>query len=155
MMENKTKQTVLTDKDFRSIIKSVRDFFLSCPLLKDGKLNVDYLGAEPTEYVIEGTPVADIARQYTDGASLRRYHFIFGSREYYGSELQTNLENNGFYEQLAEWIEGESRAGNLPRLGNGKAAQRLEVLSTGYLFDANGKDARYQIQCALLYFQNF
>ena len=37
----------------KSIIQGVSDYFLNCPLLKDGVFRVDALGTEPVEYTIE------------------------------------------------------------------------------------------------------
>lgn len=136
-----------------SMIESIRDFVCGCPYLKDGKLNVDYLGAEPTEYTIDGVPTSEVVRQYADGGAIKQYVFIFGSREYYGSKVIKNIENSGFYEKFADWLEASSEAGDLPELAAGKTAQRIEALSTGYLFDATANNARYQIQCRLLYYE--
>ena len=136
-----------------SIIGSIRDFISTCPYLKDGKLNVDYLGAEPTEYTIDGVPTSEVIRQYADGGALKQYVFIFGSREYYGSKVLKNLENSGFYEKFADWLKTSSDTDSLPELSAGKTAQRIEALSTGYLFDATANNARYQIQCRLIYYE--
>lgn len=136
-----------------SIIKSIRDCLCGCPYLKGGKLNVDYLGAEPTEYVVESVPCSDVIKRYTDGGTLRQYLFIFGSREYFSGAVLKQLENSGFYEDFARWIERQSETGILPRLPDGLSAQGIEVTSTGYMLDATEKNARYQIQCRLIYYE--
>lgn len=79
-----------------SIIESIRTFIRTCPLLKDGRLNVDYLGNKPTEYTIDGVPTSTVIKRYTDGAALKQYAFIFGSREYYGEDTLKNIENSSF-----------------------------------------------------------
>lgn len=137
-----------------SIIESIRTFMCSCPFLKDGVINVDYLGNKPTEYVIEGVPTSKVVKQYADGGALKQYTFIFGSREYYGSDVLINIENSRFYEDFSNWLDSQSRAGVLPKLDSGMP-QKIEALSTGYMFDGNGRDARYQIQCRLTYYENF
>lgn len=136
-----------------TIIEGIRSFICGCPYLKDGKLNVDYLGAEPTEYVVESVPSSGVLRQYTDGGKLRQYLFIFGSREYYSDKVLIQLENSGFYENFTRWIEEQDEQGILPELPPGMKAQRLEVVSTGYLMDATEKNARYQVQCRLTYYE--
>lgn len=136
-----------------SIIESIRSYLCGCPHLKDGKLNVDYLGAEPTEYVVESIPSSGVLKEYTDGGKLRQYLFVFGSREYYSGEVCKQLENSGFYEDFASWIEAQNEAGNLPELSGGRQAQKIEVVSTGYMLDATEKNARYQIQCRLIYYE--
>lgn len=37
----------------KSMIESVRDYFLECPILKDGHLYIDYLNEKPTDYSID------------------------------------------------------------------------------------------------------
>lgn len=136
-----------------SMIQAIRDYLCTCPHLKDGKMNVDYLGAEPTEYVVESVPSSGIIKRYTDGGTLRQYLFIFGSREYFSDKVLKQLSNSGFYEDFARWIETQSDAGNLPKLPEGMSAQRMEVVSTAYMLDATEKNARYQIQCRFVYYE--
>lgn len=137
------------------IIDSIRKYFLKCPLLDElARLNVDYLGVEPVEYTIDSQPTTPIIKQYTDGGALKQYTFVFGSREYYGADVLQNIENSGFFERFAAWVEEQSKQGNLPELENGKKAISMEVLTSGYLFSANEDNARYQIQCRLIYYED-
>lgn len=135
------------------IIDSLRTFLKTCPLLNDGKINVDYLGVEAGEYSIDVMPDSPIVKRYADGGTLRQVNFIFGSRKYYGADVLTNLENSGFYEEFSEWIENQNVCGTLPSLEGEKVTQKIECLSPGYLFDNQADLARYQIQMRLTYFQ--
>lgn len=67
----------------KSIIQGVSDYFLNCPLLKDGVFRVDALGTEPVEYTIETGIFDPIIERYVDGSSERQFQFQFGSREFY------------------------------------------------------------------------
>ena len=58
-----------------SIIGALRDYFLSCPLLGDKPLNIDYLPERGLEYSIDTTPATEIVKRYTDGSSIRQYLF--------------------------------------------------------------------------------
>ncbi len=136
-----------------TIIESIRDFIAGCPILRDGLLNVEYLGHKPTEYVIEAVPTSPVVKQYADGGALKEYLFLFASREYFGADTLQNLENSGFYEKFAEWIAAQNKVRRFPVLPEGKSAQALQVMSTGYLFDASEENARYQIQLRLLYYE--
>ena len=136
-----------------TIIKSLWDYFLACPLTGDRKLNVDYLPESGIEYSIDTTPATEIVKMYTDGSSIRQYLFVFRSVGDYGSDELQNIANSGFYEQLSEWIEQQSRAGALPILPAGKTAIKLEAQSTGYLFTTGAGVGKYQIQCRLQYLQ--
>ncbi len=137
------------------IIDSIRDYMLDCPVLDAyAKLNVDFLGTQPTEYTIDSQPTTSIVKQYVDGSVIKQFVFVFGSREYYGPDVLQNIENSGFYEELSEWFDEQSKIGNLPTLKDGKKAIKIEALTTGYLFDATEDNARYQIQARLIYYED-
>lgn len=136
-----------------SVIQAVTDYFMKCPLLKDGVFRVDALGTSGIEYVIETGSFDPIIQTYVDGSSIRQYQFSFGSREYYDMDRIQNIQNSTFYEQFAEWIEEQNRNGNLPKLPEGMHANELEVLSPGYIFDITTKYARYQLPLRLIYFK--
>lgn len=136
-----------------SIIQAVTDYFCKCPLLKDGVFRVDALGTSGIEYTIETGTFDPIIEKFIDGSSIRQYQFSFGSREYYSMDRIKNIQNSTFYEELAEWIEEQSRSGNLPELPEGMNAEELQILSPGYIFDITTKFARYQIPLRLIYFK--
>ena len=136
-----------------SIIDALEKYFIGCELLKDGALRVDYLGEKPVEYTIEVLPCDPVVKRYLGGSTVRQYLFAFGSREFYSQERLQNIQNSAFYERLADWVETKSMSGVLPELPDGREAQQLEVVSSGYLFDGSMTNARYQIQLRLLYFK--
>ena len=72
-------------------------------------------------------------------------------REFYTMDRLQNIANSGFYEDLADWVEEQSRIGNLPVLPDGMTADSMEVMSPGYIFDMTGKTARYQMPMRLVY----
>ena len=135
----------------RSIIEGIAAFFVGCPLLKDGAFRVDALSDSPIEYAIEVGIFDPIVEQYIDGSSDRRYQFNFGSRESYSMDRLQNIANSTFYEDFAEWVEAQNKAGNFPELPPGMHPEQLTALSSGYMFDENMRDARYQIQLELIY----
>lgn len=136
-----------------TIIDALRRYFLSCPLMGDNKINVDFLPEKGVEYSIDTTPATEIVKMYTDGSSVRQYLFVVGSVNDYGADTLQNLANSGFYEQFAAWLGQQTRLGKLPGLPRGKTARSIVAQSTGYLFAAGAGVGRYQIQCKLLYFQ--
>lgn len=136
-----------------TIMEALRDYFLACPLMGNRKINVDFLPDNKREYSIDTTPATEVVKWYTDGSSIRQYLFVIRSVEDYGTDVLQNLANSGFYENLAAWMEQQTRAGKLPALPEGKQAQRIEAQSTGYLFLSGPDVGKYQIQCKLQYFQ--
>lgn len=136
-----------------SIIQSITDYFMKCPLLKDGVFRVDALGTNCIEYTIETGTFDPILEKYVDGSSIRQYQFSFGSREYYSMDRIQNIENSAFYEKIADWVEEQSKEGNLPELPEGMYPEEMQVMSPGYIFDISMKNARYQIPLRLIYFK--
>lgn len=137
------------------IIQNIREYFLNCPLInKRSQINVDYLGVKAVEYTIDSVPVEPILKKYTDGGALKQFVFVFGSREYYGSDVLQNMDNSGFYQLFSEWVEEQNDIGNLPMLSGNKEATELKVLTQGYLFDSSEEHARYQIQVRLTYYED-
>lgn len=137
----------------KSVLEGVTEYFLRCPLLKDGVFRVDALGPDPVEYTIETGIFNPVIQRYVDGSSERQYQFQFGSREFYSMDRVQNIENSTFYEEFADWVEMKSNEGELPELPKGMHAEELEVLSPGYIFDGAMKNARYQISLRLVYFK--
>ncbi len=72
---------------------------------------------------------------------------------HYSDETMTNITNSGFFEKFQNWLYDNSENEILPKLDEGLTAERIEAISSGYLFDISGdlSNARYQIQCRLLY----
>ena len=135
-----------------NLIDSIRTFISSCPFMQDWRVNVDYLG-DAMEYSIDPLPCDPIIQRYTDGGAKKQYQFAFTSKEEYDQDARINIENSGFYEQFAEWLESRSFAGKLPDLETGKSPVRIETMNSGYLYDVDGENARYRIECRLIYTQ--
>lgn len=138
------------------IIESVRAYFDRCPLLdEEARIHIDYLGSEAVEYGIYAEPVDPIVKKYVDGGSLKQFTFTFTTINFYSPELMLQLENSGFYDDFAEWIEENNKKATLPTLKDGKLPIKIEVLTNGFLMDADADRAKYQIQLRLLYKEEF
>ena len=136
------------------IIESVKNFILKCPFLDElSAINVDFLPDSPDTYSIEEVPTNSVIRTYLDGSQERQYVFVFASRFYYSDETKNNIENSGFYEDFSDWLDEQTKNGNLPIMREGLTPTKIEAISSGYLFDISGdlSNARYQIQCRLIY----
>ena len=136
-----------------TMIQSIRDYFLACPLMDDKKINVDYLGLEAEQYTIDQVITDEVLQRYTDGGALKQYVFAIGSREYYNADVINNIENSNFYEIFSEWIDYQNKIGNLPNLPNNKDAKAIETTTSGYLYGIDEDTARYQIQLRLTYYE--
>lgn len=137
-----------------NIIESVKNFILTCPYLDALKqVNVNFLPDKPDTYSIEEIPTEPVIRTFVDGSSERQFVFVFASRLHYSDEIRNNIDNSGFFESFQNWLDECTECGNLPKMADNLTPYKIEAQSSGYLFDINGdfQNARYQIQCRLLY----
>lgn len=136
-----------------SIMEGLTNYFLQCPLLKDGVFRVNALGNEPVEYALETGITSPVVKKYVDGSSIRQYQFNFNSREAYSMDRILAVQNEGFYEEFCNWVEEQNKQENLPEMPEGCEAQELEVLAPGFMLDTDMTSARYQVQLQLKYFK--
>ena len=66
---------------------------------------------------------------------------------------ESTLRIADFFQSFEEWLEQQSFNGNLPELGEKKTSISIETLNSGYLYDMNGENAKYRIECRLIYTQ--
>ena len=137
------------------IIKALREYILTCPVLEMFStavlLNVNYLSENTNTYSIEEVPCELNLKWYADGSSKRQYQFTFCSKEPYGAEILQNIENSGFYEEFAEWIEENDDNSILPILDGKLEATSIKVISSGYVVQVTEDTATYQINLKLEY----
>lgn len=133
----------------KPIIESIRDYILTCPFLKDGKVNIDYLPDEMA-YSIDPIGGDPIYKKYTDGSCLKQFQFALTSKEAYDGDARTGIANSGFYQFFEEWIEENTKKDIFPELDRYMPV-RMDVLTGGYLFSTEADLGRYQIQCRLIY----
>ena len=146
-----------------TIIEALKDYIKQCPFLKSFNevitVNVDFSNTENANtYSINETICNPVIKTYIGGSTDRQFIFTFSSVENYGSDASQenpNISNLNFYESFLTWIEDNSKANILPILQGNKQAEKIEVLTHGYLFNnsADGGTALYQAQLRLKYEQ--
>ena len=148
-----------------TIIEALKDYIKQCPHLKIFNevltINVDYSNTDNANtYSINEVICNPVIKTYIGGSTKRQFLFTFSSVENYGSDASQenpNISNLNFYESFLEWIENNSKSNPkaLPILEGNKQAEKIEVLTHGYLFNnsADGGTALYQAQLKLIYEQ--
>ena len=131
----------------------IREFLFSCPLLADGRINVDYLGPKAKQYSIESNPVNPYIKRYIGGGGKKQYSFNIMTRVPFGSNEQQNIENNGFFEKLSAWLEEQTRTRALPDMDEKREPLSIEAVTPGYLYVPGTDNAQYCIQCKFIYNQ--
>ena len=137
------------------MIDAIREYIGTCPIFKDNKINVNYLGNKTASYSVETVPSSPVIKTYTDGGQLRQVLFVIASRELYSASTKKNSEIMKFYEEFSSWLYEKNKAGEFPALPGNLFPQSIEVLTEQYLYDVGNDDARYQIQCRLTYYKDF
>lgn len=137
-----------------TIIAALRAYLATCPALETGALLlVDHVGSTPFQYAIIPAPGTRIVSSFIDGGSIREFPFVFQTSTSTADDLE-RIENAGFNETFADWLEAQTEAENLPDLGSKKQAMSVEATSWGYLFEQGDSETGiYQIVCKLTYKQ--
>ena len=134
------------------MIESIRDFISECPLLANGRVNVDYIGTDMS-YSLDPLPCDPILFTYVDGGTKRQFQFAFTSKEEYDEDARVNIDNSEFCQKFEDWLEEKNFAEDFPDLPDGRIPIEFETLNKGYLYDVDGALAKYRIECRLLYEQ--
>ena len=79
----------------KSKIELIKEFIETCPYLKNGKVNVDYIKDKPQSYSIDETPAITVLIPYPDGGSRNQILFDFSIQADF-SALE-NIKNSKFY----------------------------------------------------------
>lgn len=133
------------------IVNAIMDYLKACPLLKDGAFRFDALGDTPVEYTVDMETYDNVVLPYVDGTKIMRLQAMFGSREAYDLDRLQNMANIAFYEDFANWIEEQNEARNFPALPERCVPDAIQTLGPGYLFNEDGRTARYQIPIECTY----
>lgn len=136
--------------DEKSQMQLIKEYIETCPLLKDNKINVDYLNSEDFSYSIDRTPVNPIFRQYRDGGKIYQIAFDFSITFPIGSKALLNLINSKFCEDFMEWVENQNNKRNYPDI---KGARSITCTSHGYVLSKTETSAIYIIQMNFQYYK--
>ena len=136
-----------------TILSAIQTYIKTYSAVSGAAVLVDFLASSPTQYAISPMPGTRIVESYINGGSLREFPFAFQSMESTADDLE-RLENIGFYEAFADWLETQSLAGTLPTLGAKQTAEKIEALNWAYLYEqGESSTGVYQITCKLTYTQ--
>lgn len=131
------------------MIEKIRKYLIENEIVdEECRVNVDFLGENPTEFAIIPIAVNPILKKYIDGSSLRQYQFELISCNYYGADVMQNMANSKFYEELYDKIESNNDDGILPDI---KGIESIECLNNGAILDVTTNTARYSIQMKITY----
>lgn len=126
-------------------MESIKKFIEKCPLLKGGKVNVDYIKDKVYSYSIDETPTTTILQKFRDGGSRRQITFDFSIQAPF-SALE-NINNSKFCDDFMQWIDKQDNVGNLPEI---EGAERISC-NRGTILQTTETTAIYVIPMQLIY----
>lgn len=136
----------------------LRSWFRGCPALAEGsRFRMDYLAENPTEYALYAVPSQINYRENILGeeapTDIQSINYIFASKEGYGADVEQNLANLGFYDEVVAWILAQNAERNFPSINEGRVKSIVPTL-TAYPIQIGSDAAKYQIQLKITYRRN-
>ena len=133
----------------------LREWLITCPLLAASyTFGADYLGSNSTEYAVISVPSTLQYRENIIGKRVLRetqqQNFIFAAKVPYGKDTAQNLDNLGFFQDVANWIARQNAIGNFPEWNDGTITA-IECTNTGAPVQTGANEARYQFQIKVTY----
>ena len=134
----------------KSKIQLIKEFIETCPLLKNGKVNVDYIKDKPQSYSIDETPVNPVLQNYADGGRQIQIQFDFSIQASF-SALE-NIKNSKFCDDFTAWIKEQDKIGNLPKIDG---ICWIKCLGRGTILQTTDSTAIYVIPMQVVYDEDF
>lgn len=134
----------------KSKMELIKEFIETCPLLKNGKVNVDYIKDKPQSYSIDETPVNPVLQNYADGGRRLQIQFDFSIQASF-SALE-NIKNSKFCDDFTDWIYEQNKQENLPKIDG---AVWIKCLGRGTILQTTDSTAIYVIPIQVAYEEDF
>lgn len=134
----------------KSKMELIKEFIETCPYLKKGKVNVDYIKDNPQSYSIDETPVDPVLQNFSDGGRRLQIQFDFSIQANFS--VLENIKNSKFCDDFTDWIYEQDKNDNLPKI-NGIVW--IKCLGRGTILQTTDKTAIYVIPMQVVYEEDF
>ena len=134
----------------KSKMELIKEFIETCPYLKNGKVNVDYIKDNPQSYSIDETPVDPVLQNFADGGRRIQIQFDFSVQANFS--VLENIKNSKFCDDFTNWIYEQNKKENLPKI-NGVCW--IKCLGRGTILQTTDKTAIYVIPMQVVYEEDF
>lgn len=134
-----------------SMMKLIKEWIETCPLLNGGKISVDYLQDDIDSYSIDRTPSNPIVSTDIIGGKTKQITFDFVVQAPLSSQTIVNLANSKFCEEFMEWVETKNKNREYPEI---TGAQEIGCTSPGYILQKTKTTAIYIIQMRCEYYES-
>ena len=134
----------------KSKMDLIREFIETCPLLRNGKVNVDYIKDKPQSYSIDETPATTVLKEYRDGGTQNQILFDFSIQANFS--VLENIKNSKFCDDFTEWIKEQDNKENLPKMDG---ICWIKCLGRGTILQTTDSTAIYVIPMQVVYEEAF
>ena len=134
----------------KSKIELIKEFIETCPLLKNGKVNVDYIKDKPQSYSIDETPVDPVLINFPDGGRRLQIQFDFSIQANFS--VLENIKNSKFCDDFTDWIYEQNKQENLPKIDG---AVWIKCLGRGTILQTTETTAIYVIPMQVAYDEDY
>lgn len=136
-----------------SIISALQTYIKTYTGVSDGPVWVQYLGSLPNEYSVVALPGGGTIKHYLDDTREKAFFFALESTVSTADEA-ARLENSGFYESFARWLDQQNDAESFPTLETDQIPESIEAQGSGFLIEVSeSQTGIYHIVCLLTYTQ--
>lgn len=129
----------------KGYMELIKEFIETCPQLKGGKVNVDYIKDDIESYSIDETPSTTILQTFADGGTRRQVSFDFSIQASFS--VLENIKNSKFCDDFMEWIEEQDDKGNLPEI---EGIEKIKC-NRGTILQTTESTAIYVIPMQVIY----
>lgn len=134
----------------KSKMELIKEFIETCPYLKKGKVNVDYIKDNPQSYSIDETPVDPVLQNFSDGGRRLQIQFDFSIQANFS--VLENIKNSKFCDDFTDWIYEQNKQENLPKIDG---AVWIKCLGRGTILQTTDSTAIYVIPIQVAYEEDF
>ena len=134
----------------KSKIELIRDFIQTCPYLKNGKVNVDYIKDKAQSYSIDETASTTILARFADGGTRNQILFDFSIQANFS--VLENIKNSKFCDDFTNWIKEQDKIGNLPKIDG---ICWIRCTGRGTILQTTETTAIYVIPMQVVYDEDF
>ena len=134
----------------KSKMELIKEFIETCPYLKKGKVNVDYIKDKPQSYSIDETPVDPVLQNFLDGGRRLQIQFDFSIQANFS--VLENIKNSKFCDDFTDWIYQQNKQENLPKIDG---AVWIKCLGRGTILQTTDSTAIYVIPIQVAYEEDF
>ena len=134
----------------KSKMELIKEFIETCPYLKNGKVNLDFIDSDTQSYSLDETPVDPVLVNFKDGGKRLQIQFDFSIQANFS--VLENIKNSKFCDDFTAWIKEQDKIGNLPKIDG---ICWIKCTGRGTIIQTTETTAIYVIPMQVVYDEDF